>query len=265
MIWGKVYKELFLIILIFFIGWAFFTFLKLEPVVPNLEVSIEDEERLGEVLNELLFQDVNEIHTPSLDSAIFIISNRLENGLDLTSYDFTFHVIRSDEVNAFATLGGHIFIHSALIEVTETPEELAAVLAHEMGHVEHRHVVDKMVTEIGVTILFSVFTGNDPALISELVELSLSNVFSRGQENEADQFGLNLLVNSEISPFHMAHVFRKFKSESSGDFTPEILSTHPNINSRIRKAMTYETEKRFIAKPINLDWDKVKRNLKASL
>lgn len=258
MIFAKIYKELLLVVLIFLVGWAGFTFLKLEPEMPNMEVSIEDEEKLGEVINDMVFSDIEEVNSPYLDSAIFEITNRLESNIESTPYEFTFHVIRNEQVNAFATLGGHIFIHTGLIEVTDNPEELAAVLAHEMGHVEERHVVDKMVTELGVTLLFSVLTGNDPALITELVELTLSSVFSRSQETEADQFGLDLLMRSKISPLHMAHVFRKLKEESNGSYVPEILSTHPNINSRIRDAMAYEIAENFTPEAIDLDWDKVK-------
>lgn len=261
---GKIYKELIIILVLFLVVWIGFTFLKLEPEMPNMEVSIEDEEKLGEVINELVFSDMEEIHSPYLDSVIFEITKRLESGIDETPYEFTFHVVRNDQVNAFATLGGHIFIHSELIKVTENPEELAAVIAHEMGHVEERHVVDRMVTEVGITLLFSVLTGNDPALISELLELSVSNTFSRTQEKEADQYGLLLLEKTHISPLYMAHAFRKLKEKSSGNYTPEILSTHPNINSRIRSAMAYELSENFVAEPFNMDWEKVQNELEVA-
>ena len=257
----KIYKELFIVVLIFLLGWAGFTYLRLEPEVPNMQVSIEDEERLGEIINELVLQDMEEIHSPYLDSAIFDITTRLESNMESTPYEFTFHVIKKEEVNAFATLGGHIFIHSGLIETMDNPEQLAAVLAHEMGHVEERHVVNRMVTEVGVTLLFSVLTGNDPVLISELMQISLSNVFSRSQEAEADDFGLELLVNSNISPFSMAQAFRKLKGESNGGYSPEILSTHPNINSRIRKSMAFEVNESFVAKPFDIDWVQVQQEV----
>lgn len=261
MIFAKIYKELLFVVLIFLLVWAGFTYLKLEPEMPHMEVSIEDEEKLGEVINDMVFADVQEVHSPYVDSAIFEITNRLEKAVGITSYEYTFHVIENEEVNAFATLGGHIFIHTGLINVMDNPEELAAVVAHEMGHVEERHVVDKMVTELGVTLLFSVLSGSDPALITELVELTLSNVFSRGQETEADQYGLDLLMKAKISPLNMAHAFRKLKEESNGNYVPEILSTHPNINSRIRKATAYEIAEEFTPEPIVLDWDRVKEEV----
>jgi predicted Zn-dependent protease len=253
---GKIYKELLIIIVVFLLGWVGFTMLKLDPEIPNIEISIEDEEKIGEVINELVFADMQELHSPYLDSIIFEISKRLESGIESTPYDFTFHVIKNDQVNAFATLGGHIFIHSELIQVTENAEELSAVLAHEMGHVEERHVVDGMVTQVGVTLLFSVLTGSDPALISELLEMTISNVFSRSQEKEADQYGLKLLERVHISPLYMAHAFRKLKSQSNGSYSPEILSTHPNINSRIRDAMAYKLAENFTSEPLDIDWEK---------
>ncbi len=254
---GKIYKELLLILLLFLLGWAGFTYLKLEPEMPNVEISIADEEKLGDILNENVFSQMEEIHSPYIDSAIFEITKRLESNIENTPYEYTFHVVRNDQVNAFATLGGHIFIHSHLIEVTENAEELAAVLAHEMGHVEKRHVVDRMVTEVGITVLFSVLTGNDPVLIAELIQMSISNVFSRTQEQEADEFGLKLLEKSNISPRYMAQVFRKLKEESSSTYVPEILSTHPSINARIKESLNYEIPSDFQNDSLHIDWDRM--------
>lgn len=257
----KIYKELFIVVLIFLVGWAGFTFLKLKVDAPSIQVSIEDEEKLGEILTESVFSEMEEVHSPYLDSVIFEITKRLESGIETTPYDYTFHVIKSNEINAFATLGGHIFIYTELIQVTESPEELAAVLAHEMGHVEKRHVVDRMVTEVGLTILFSAISGSDPMVISELLNLTISNVFSRSQEKEADQFALQLMENCTINPVSLAHSFRKLKEHSSSSMIPEVLSTHPNINARIQASLRYKVADDFTATPFDFDWNRVKAEL----
>lgn len=257
----KIYKELVIILSVFLLGWIGFTFLKIEPEKPDLQISIEDEEKLAELLSLSIFSESIELHAPYLDEAMFTITKRLESHIDGTPYEYKFHVIESENINAFATLGGNIFVHSALIEAVENPEELAAVLAHEIGHVEHRHVVNKIVTEIGLSLLFTTLSGQDPVLIGEILEATVSNSFSRSHEKEADMYGLALMEKSQISPLYMAHVFRKLKEKSAAQYVPEILSTHPNINARIQHALEAEVPEDFEAKNFDIDWERVKSDL----
>ena len=86
-----------------------------------------------------------ELKSDTVLEAISQIKKQLISSLEATNYDYHFYVVKNESVNAFATLGGHIFIFSGLIDMTDEPEELAAVLAHEIGHVEKRHVVNKLV------------------------------------------------------------------------------------------------------------------------
>lgn len=261
----KIYKELLILLVAFGAIWAIIAYLKIAPKAPDTSVSIETEEQLAEVITKSVLVQYPQIENPTVDSAVWLISNRLENAIESTPYEYTFHVIENEQVNAFATLGGHIFIHSGLILKMESAEELAAVLAHEMGHVEKRHVVNKLVKELGITLIFSVITGNDPILLSEILESLISTAFDRNQESEADQFGLDLLEKAHIQPLAMAHAFRKLKNESSGSYIPDVISTHPNINARIQASVNYKVEDSFQSEPLEIDWNQIKTALTASL
>ena len=120
--------------------------------MPNMEVSIEDEEKLGEIINDMVFQDMEELNSPYLDSAIFEITNRLENNLESTPYEFTFHVIKNDQVNAFATLGGHIFINK---------KELSKYAALDLAKVMSL-VLTEQITSKNLSILELVALGRQP-------------------------------------------------------------------------------------------------------
>jgi Zn-dependent protease with chaperone function len=122
--------------------------------------------------------------------------------------------------------------------------------------------VNKLVKEMGVTLLFSVISGADPMLISEIVRQVVSTVFDRSQESEADAYGLELLENSQINPIHMATFFRKLKEEYGGyDEHLDFLMSHPNLNKRIKESLSVKLDSSFTPTPIDVDWRAVQRNL----
>lgn len=248
--------------------WALFTFIPLFPDLPDLEFSIDYEEKLGKVIVEDILSrnpGFEEIKNPAIDSALGIITNRLRNNIGLTDYQYTIRLINNPEVNAFTLPGGNIFICKGLIEFSEYPEEVAAVLAHEIGHVEKRHVVSKLVKELGLALILGILTNGDPVIITEIGKTVLSSVFDREQEREADQFGLDLLVKSNISPQSMATFFRRLEREK-GTYNEslEILMTHPHTSSRIKASMEYKTPEDFKTEEFGLDWKAVKEALASS-
>lgn len=248
--------------------WATFTFIPLFPDAPKLEFSIDYEEKLGKIIVEDILSKnagYEEIRNPVLDSAMTVITSRLTGNIGVTDYDYHFRVIKNPEVNAFTLPGGNIFVFSGLIEFSEHPEEVAAVLAHEIGHVEKRHVVSKLVKELGLALIIGIFTSGDPVIITEIGKTVLSTVFDREQEREADQFGLDLLARSNVSPQSMATFFRRLEREK-GTYNEslEILMTHPHANSRIKASMEYKTPEDFKTIDFGIDWKAVKENLAVS-
>lgn len=247
--------------------WALFTFIPLFPDAPKLEFSVDYEEKLGKIIVEDILSKnagFEEIKNPGLDSAMGVITSRLTGNIGATDYEYHFRIINNPEVNAFTLPGGNIFVFTGLIEFSEHPEEVAAVLAHEIGHVEKRHVVSKLIKELGLAIIIGIFSNGDPVIITEIGKTVLSTVFDREQEREADQYGLDLLVKSNVSPQSMATFFRRLEREK-GTYNEnlEILMTHPHTNSRIKASMEYKTPEDFKTVDFGIDWKAVKENLAA--
>lgn len=259
----KIYKELIILVLAFLAIWGAFSFLKAPKLDFETNISIETEEELGDLLIESYLEANHQLQDSSVNRAIEIITNRLTSSLDSSNYYYKFYVIDSPEINAFATLGGHIVIFSGLLKFADTPEEIAAVLAHEIGHVEERHVSKMLVKKLGLSVITSLLTGGDPALIIEITEMAASNTFSRKHEGEADDFGLKLLEKSSISPSQMATIFRRMKKEMDSKYEKqlEFISTHPEMDKRIRKSLRYKTKKEFTPKEFNIDWEGIKTSL----
>ncbi len=108
------------------------------------------------------------------------IGGRLTQG---SRYQYKFHVALDKSVNAFAMPGGFVVVHTGLIQLAESPEELAGVLAHEIQHVEQRHSLRAMAQSLGLYAVLSLLVGDTSGLASlggDLLKLK----FSRNHETE---------------------------------------------------------------------------------
>lgn len=261
---SKLFVDLLKLIALFGGLWLAFVYIPWFPDDVKLEFPIEQEIELGEMVLEDITNDpaFQPIKNQVVDSAIWVLSKRLLDSLDLTPYDYKIIVVNNSDVNAFAMPGGNIVILSGLIAFSESPEEVAAVIAHEMAHVELRHSVDRLLKELGLTVLIGVLTGGDAVVLSEISRTLTSTFFSRQQEEEADAFALDLLHQCEISPRALGTLFRRMTSEYDATDQYELLMTHPASNSRVKKSFEYELGEGFESRPFNLDWDAVKAEIK---
>jgi Zn-dependent protease with chaperone function len=190
------------------------------------------EEELGRQTLESFIGQLTECEDEVLGGHISKIVKRLDSAAPEHPYTFRVHVINTDAVNAFALPGGDIVIFSGLIEMTERPEELAGVLAHEMQHIILKHSTKGMMESLSTYMLFKFMAGD--AYAGGLVQ-SLGNLrYSRLHEKTADEEGLEILLNAGVDPEGFIGFFEKM-DELHGD-VPEALSylsTHPFAKERI--------------------------------
>ena len=227
-------------------------------------MSFEQEIALGELVAAHIIsaQYKEPLTSKTIDSMMWAVSKRLQQQIPATAYDYTIVVLDDPQVNAFTIPGGNIYVFKGLISFCDSPEQLAAVLAHEMGHVEKRHTVDRLVREFGLSLLFSIMTGGDSVLLSDVYQTLISTGFSRSQEKEADQFALELLEDANISPKSIASFFRKLNRENLAyNEKIELIMTHPHNNARIKASLAYEVDVDFKEIPLDLNWEKIKRAL----
>jgi len=251
---GKIYRELLIIVVVFLAIWLGFTLLKPAPEI-DFSISVENESEIGQTMADEIIEELgglssNNEYLTVLDS----IELRLLKGLDETPFDYKFHLVSSDQVNAFAGMGGHIFVTEGIVDFCESADELAAIVAHEMGHVEHRHVLKKLSRDLGVAVLVLISSGGDPSVLAEVVKHTVSTSFSRSHEEEADRFGLELSEKSHLSPNKMTTVFIRLKTytkENSMEL-PEFFSTHPDLSQRITNAAEYKVEEGFTELPLEV-------------
>ncbi len=171
------------------------------------------------------------------------LRHRLQRLLDnlpadspLHQYRFNVQLVKNEEVNALALPGGHIVVFSGLVEQAESENELAMVLAHELGHFSHRDHLKRLGRGLGLTVAAMLVFGEDSA-ISRLVSnlfLVTENSYSRQQESDADRFGLALLVNSFGHAGGATDFFARV-GKKAGSRAPYLLASHPHPEDRIEE------------------------------
>jgi len=147
-------------------------------------------------------------------------------------------VIDSKEVNAFALPGGPIYFYRGLIELAESDDEIAAVLAHEATHVSKHHSARQITDAQGKSTIAQLLLGGAGDLVQILANIGLTLdqlKYSRDDESQSDEVGFKYLTEAGYAPEAMATFFRKMAAKSRGG-GPEWLSSHPLNRKRIEAA-----------------------------
>jgi predicted Zn-dependent protease len=255
-------REIILLVALAAAVFAGFLWLDLSPDAERFRLSEKNEERLGRLLVDSVLIERKEVTSIPVIQSVAAITDRLLDALPEGEYRYRVLVVASPEANAVTFPGGNIIVFSGLIEMTDSPEELAAVLAHEIGHVEQRHVVKKLAKNLGLELLITAAGGGDQGLLKELVKEAMSVAFDRHQEQEADEFALDLLLKAKIDPRVMASFFRKV-DERQTDLEKKLMwiSDHPENRARIRSALQFRVPPGAVFEPFEIDWKAVKASL----
>lgn len=195
-------------------------------------LSDSEEVQLGKQINEQLVNgQVRLSQNRQLNRYVDRIGQRIVPQTDRPNLPYTFQVVEDDSINAFATMGGFVYIHTGLMAAAENEAELASVVAHEIGHITARHAVQQMRQRAIAQGLLSA-TGLDESNAVQIgVELAVSRPNSREDEFEADQKGLDSLTKSGYAPIGMISFMEKLQQQ--GGSPPTFLSTHPAVSDRI--------------------------------
>ncbi|MBX9953122.1 MAG: M48 family metallopeptidase [Candidatus Obscuribacterales bacterium] len=213
-------------------------YLLLDPLSAAVATKIDPsfEIKLGEMLARTEKLD----KTSESYKRVARIGNQLVSKLEKSPYKFQFFVKKDREINACAYPGGILIVNSALIDKADDDEELAGVIAHEIGHVIHRHTLKQALHNCGLITCLSIISGGvGTGADTEKLEAALALAqkleslnFSRSQETDADITGLELEVKSGFRGDGLIQFFRRLEKQEStlgkgGAVVFALLSTHP--------------------------------------
>ncbi|MFP4624012.1 MAG: M48 family metallopeptidase [Gemmatimonadota bacterium] len=182
------------------------------------------------------------VDDPAVHRYINQLGNRIQRQPGARDIPYTFYLVNSDQINAFAVPGGFVYINRGLVERADNLAELAGVVAHEIGHVEARHSAQMLerqqAAQVGL-IVGSVLLGGPPeGVAGAAVDVGATAYFahhSRDAENEADAIAVKLLPRAGIDPAGLVTFFKELlaERERSPSQVEQWFSTHPLTEERI--------------------------------
>jgi Zn-dependent protease with chaperone function len=157
-------------------------------------------------------------------------------GGEAPAYRLEFRASPVIGANAFALPSGIIVLTDELVKLAQADEEILAVLAHELGHVRHRHVMRRLLEGSAIALLVAGVTGDvasATSLAAAAPTLVLQTKFSRDNECEADAYVIDLLRRAGIEPHHFGAILARMEAQAPrGPMLPTFLSTHPATDER---------------------------------
>ncbi len=250
-----------LVVGLFIGGWLLLT--RLAPTLVAASLPPASEELLGQLAVAQLLAGEETIAAGPATVAVQTITDRLVAAIpDNPGYAFEVQLISSDQVNAVAFPGGQIVVYSGLLAAAGSAEEVAGVLAHEIGHVLHRDGLRQLISRLGgaAVVRLALGGGDLAGLVAQLGELD-QLAYSRGQEQAADSAGLQLLAAAGLPPRSLPDFFRRLQQREAAGL-PGFLSTHPDTAARI--AALHEQIAELPATPtvpLPIDWKAVHASL----
>jgi predicted Zn-dependent protease len=202
--------------------------IQLSSMSDNQEVSIG-----SQINTQLVRQQIRLYNNSSVTNYIDRIGQGLVPYSDRPNIPYVFQVVNDNQVNAFATMGGYVYVTTGLIRTAENEAELASVIGHEIGHIAARHAVKQMRERAIAGGLLTAAGLDRSQAVNIGVELAISRPNSRQDELEADDKGLANLVRAGYAPSAMVSFMEKLLRQ--GGSLPAVLSTHPATGTRIER------------------------------
>lgn len=255
-----------LITITFFLSvWFVFAQINWMSVFKVEKITNKTEEKLGNLFWDIIKESDKKITQPIIVNSVDAIVNTICIANDIDSDFIKVHILENQEVNAFALPNGHLILYTGLLTNSDSPEELSGVIAHEIAHIELKHVTKKLVKEVGLSALISMATGNKGAVIIRETAGKLSSLaFDRSMEKEADIKAVDYLIKAKINPEPFADFLYKL-SDLENQATQHLnwLSTHPASKDRARYVINYSTDKKNVYQEVltEQNWKELKDQL----
>jgi beta-barrel assembly-enhancing protease len=208
-------------------------------------ISEEEEMQLAEQVHQELIKQTHLVQDRALTEYVNSVGLRLARNSGRPNIPWRFYVVDDKSINAFATLGGRVYVHTGLLAATNSEAQLASVLGHEIGHIVGRHGLENIkkqqkygtlagLAAIGGAILGGQAGANLGGAMGNLLAGGYLMKHSRDAEREADYLGLYNLKDAGYNTGGMVEMFETLQevSNSSPNAFGSILASHPAPSER---------------------------------
>jgi len=202
-------------------------------------MSLDQEWQLGNQMAAQVQQQVHLVNDPQALAYLRQVGERLHAQTPLADRPFDFEIVADPSVNAFSIPGGHIYVNQGLIGAVDKADELAAVMAHEIAHVVARHVLKQIDQQQEISAVGAILLGQNPGALQQILAQIIAGGamarFSRADEKQADDIGLDIMYRANYDPHGMLDMFSKLLAMggSGGGAASRFFADHPGTQDRI--------------------------------
>ena len=193
-------------------------------------ISDEQEVAIGKQTNEQVLAEYPLYNNSRIQQYVSNLGQELVSNSDSRDIPFTFQVVASDQINAFATPGGFVYVTTGLVQAADNRAQLASVMAHEIAHINEKHGIKGLKQAVAARGIANTVGLETSTLAPIAYQLAVDLPRSRSFEYEADSSGLSILQQAGYPAEAFANFLTKLES---GGGTPEFLRTHPSSQNRI--------------------------------
>ncbi len=226
-----------------------FTLLLMFALNGHAERDFEKEERIGRRLAGNVEKQYVLVEDDEAIEKVQQIGEYLKEASGIDEINYQIKIVEREGPNAFALPGGFIYLTADLLDYVHSDDELAAVIAHEIGHIIHQHSIkqlqDKQKFKLVELVTLLVTGDSTLGILSELASITILNSYRREYEEEADLTALELLHKSHnYHPVALLTYFERVSSEYmlKPNINMGIFKTHPEVSDRIKKIKQYLDE-----------------------
>lgn len=197
---------------------------------------------IGAGMAEEVSRTEKKLDDPEWQSYLNRVGQKLVAVSDRRDIEYSFTLIESDQINAFAAPGGFIYFYTGLLKEMNNEAEMASVLAHEISHVVGRHGIKRLQAALGVGLAYQLVFGDDGGnALGMAIGAGMGLMFagySRDNEGEADNFGIHYMVKAGYDPNAAISMFEILAAKGSGtdNVFERLSSSHPETQQRISNA-----------------------------
>jgi predicted Zn-dependent protease len=210
---------------------------------PALAMSTQNEVELGQEEDQQIVSSSVIETDPLLNAYVQGIAENLWNQVARKDVPYSIKIIKDNQINSFATMGGFVYVYEGLIDFVQSDDELASVIGHETGHIERRHVLTENTKAEILNILFGIASMFSPLIYNfgSLAEAGLMAKVSRENEIQADRYGLQLMSRAGYDPESMVTMMAHLGvlQDEHSDLLDKYLEDHPDPKARVSHLLGY--------------------------
>ncbi|HLI96657.1 MAG TPA: M48 family metalloprotease [Candidatus Baltobacteraceae bacterium] len=226
---------------------------------PALALSTQGEIEMGREYDQQIVESSVVESDPLLNEWVQQVSQKLWAETARKDVPYNIKILKENDINAFSTLGGYVYVNTGLLDFVQSDDELAGVIGHETGHIERRHAVTMQTKAnilsllLGVASLFSPFIYN----FGNLLQAGALAKMSRLDELQADRYGLLLMSRAGYDPQGMLTMQQHLMAVDAdhNDLVSKYFEDHPGGASRVAHLLGYpELDPTKTTDPERLVW-----------